>query len=59
MDLKKYFSEAQDDANENFFNADGFADDYDFADEDYDFDGDYDDDFDMAVGGASAPPAQP
>lgn len=59
MDLKKYFSEAQDDANENFFNADGFADDYDFADEDYDFDGDYDDDFDMAVGGASAPTSQP
>ena len=59
MDLKKYFSEAQDEANENFFNADGFADDYDFADEDYSFDGGYDDGFDMAVGQGSAPTSQP
>ena len=58
MDLKKYFSEAQDEANENFFNADGFADDYDFADEDYSFDGGYDDGFDMATGN-SAPTSQP
>tara|TARA_Y100000592_G_scaffold101114_1_gene185615 strand:+ start:10703 stop:11431 length:729 start_codon:yes stop_codon:yes gene_type:complete len=58
VDLKKYFSEAQDEANENFFNADGFADDYDFADEDYSFDGGYDDGFDMATGG-SAPTSQP
>ena len=59
MDLKKYFSEAQDEANENFFNADGFADDYDFADEDYSFDGGYDDGFDMATGQGSAPTSQP
>lgn len=59
MDLKKYFSEAQDEANENFFNADGFADDYDFADEDYSFDGGEDDGFDMATGRASAPTSQP
>ena len=59
MDLKKYFSDAQDEANENFFNADGFADDYDFADEDYSFDGGYDDGFDMASGQGSAPTSQP
>jgi hypothetical protein len=59
VDLKKYFSEAQDEANENFFNADGFADDYDFADEDYSFDGGYDDGFDMATGQGSAPTSQP
>ena len=57
MDLKKYFTEAQEEANENFFNADGWDDDYGFADEDYAFDGD--DDFDMAVGSASAPTSQP
>lgn len=59
MDLRKYFSEAQDEANENFFNADGFADDYDFADEDYSFDGGYDEGFDMASGRMSAPTSQP
>lgn len=59
MDLRKYFSEAQEEANENFFNADGWDDDYDFADEDYDFDGFADDEFDMAVGSASAPTSQP
>ena len=59
MDLRKYFSEAQDEANENFFNADGFSDDYDFADEDYSFDGGYDDGFDMATGRGSAPTSQP
>jgi hypothetical protein len=59
VDFKKYFSDAQEEANENFFNADGWGDDYDFADEDYNFDGDYDDDFDMAVGRQSAPTSQP
>jgi hypothetical protein len=59
VDLRKYFSEAQEEANENFFNADGWDDDYDFADEDYDFDGFADDEFDMAVGSASAPTSQP
>jgi hypothetical protein len=59
VDLRKYFSEAQEEANENFFNADGWDDDYDFADEDYDFDGYADDEFDMAVGQASAPTSQP
>ena len=59
MDLKKYFSEAQDEANENFFNADGFADDYDFADEDYSFDGDFDEGFEMATGRMAAPTSQP
>jgi hypothetical protein len=59
VNLKKYFSEAQEEANENFFNMDGFEDDYDFADDDYDFDGDADEEFDMAVGSASAPTSQP
>lgn len=59
MDLKKYFIEAQNEANENFFNADGFADDYGFADEDYSFDGGYDDGFSMASGAVSAPTSQP
>lgn len=57
MDLRKYFSDAQEEANENFFNMDGFEDDYDFADDDFDFDGD--DEFDMAVGRQSAPTSQP
>lgn len=57
MDLKKYFSDAQEEANENFFNADGWEDDYSFADEDYSFDGD--EDFDMAVGSVKAPTSQP
>lgn len=58
MDLRKYFSEAQEDANENFFNMDGFEEDFDYGDDDYDFDGD-DDGFDMASGRVSAPTSQP
>lgn len=58
MNLIKYFADAQEDANENFFNMDGYGDDFDFVDDDnYSFDGD--DDFDMAVGKASAPTSQP
>ena len=66
MDLAKYFSDAQEEINENFFAYDGYdddvdEDDYDFADDD-DFDGfdDEDDAFDMATGrGGSAPTSQP
>jgi hypothetical protein len=63
MNLKKYFSDAQEEVNENFFAYDGYddEDDYDFVDDD-DFDGfdDDDDAFDMAVGkGGNAPTSQP
>ncbi len=62
MNLKKYFSDAQEEVNENFFAYDGYDDDdYDFVDDD-DYDGFEDDDdaFDMAVGrGGSAPTSQP
>ena len=56
-DLRKYFLEAQEEANESFFNYDGYDyfDDYDDFDDDY-FEGD--DDFDMASG-SSAPTSQP
>lgn len=58
--LRDYFAQAQDEANENFFNYDG--DDFDFVGDDaYDgFDGD-DDAFSMATGGDSsmAPTSQP
>ncbi len=54
MDFKKYFNDAQEEANENFFNAEGWAD----YDDDYSFDG-MDDDFDMAVGQSVAPTSQP
>jgi len=59
MNVKKYFSDAQDDANENFFNMDGYEDDdYDFTDDgDFSFDGD--DEFEMATGRQSAPTSQP
>ena len=52
-DLRKYFLEAQEEANDSFFNYDGYDyfDDYDDFDDDY-FEGD--DDFDMASG-SSAP----
>jgi hypothetical protein len=59
MNLRKYFSQAQDEANENFYNFEG--DDYGFVgDEMNNFDGDLDV-FDMATGdmGASAPTSQP
>lgn len=63
--LRDYFNEAQDDANDNFFNYDGFEDDnFDFVDdaEEFDgFDGDDDDAFDMATGGGGmgTPTSQP
>jgi len=67
--LKDYFSDAQDDANDNFFNYDGddydydYDDDYDFVEDDeFDgFDGDDDDAFDMASGGGgiATPTSQP
>ena len=55
MDFRKYFSQAQDDANENFFNYDGYDefDDYDggFDNFDDDYSG-YDiDEYDNADGG--------
>lgn len=59
MNLRKYFSQAQDEANENFYNFEG--DDYGFVgDEMNNFDGDLDV-FDMATGdmGTSAPTSQP
>ena len=64
MDFRKYFSQAQDDANENFFNYDGYDDfddydgDFDSYDDYDDFD-DYDGDYDNASGQASAPTSQP
>lgn len=64
MDFRKYFSQAQDDANENFFNYDGYDDfddydgDFDSYDDFDDFD-DYDGDYDNASGQASAPTSQP
>jgi len=59
MNLRKYFSQAQDEANENFYNFEG--EDYGFVgDEMNSFDGDLDV-FDMATGnmGDSAPTSQP
>lgn len=62
MNLRDYFNQAQDEANENFFNYGGSDDDFDFVDDSaYDgFDGD-DDAFSMANGGdsMSAPTSQP
>ena len=61
-DLRNYFAQAQDDANDDFFNYDGYEDDdFDFVDDDeFDsFDGDDDDDFDNAVGGGGMPTSQP
>ena len=64
MNLRDYFAQAQDEANENFFNYGGFEDDLSFAGDD-EFDGFYgDDDFygadgaDMG-GSISAPTSQP
>jgi hypothetical protein len=64
MNLRKYFSQAQDEANENFFNYDGYSDDdYGFVGDDNfsGFDGDDMDAFDMATGdsSSSAPTSQP
>jgi hypothetical protein len=59
MNLRNYFAQAQDEANDNFFNYDG--DDFDFVDDNaYDgFDGD-DDAFSMATGGnGNMPTSQP
>ena len=62
MDLRNYFAQAQDEANENFFNYDGYDDDFNFVDDEFDnFDGDDDDAFDMATGGSDikSPTSQP
>ena len=66
MDLRKYFIEAQEEANDEFFNYDGengyddYEDDYDFDMEEDNFAGDDDNDFDMAAGaGGGAPTSQP
>jgi len=62
MNLRDYFAQAQDEANENFFNYDGYDDDFDFVDDNaYDgFDGDDDDAFSMATGNdGGAPTSQP
>ena len=65
--LKDYFDNAQDEANDNFFNYDG-DDNYSYEDDDYDtdeedfdgFDGDDGDGFDMASGGGgNSPTSQP
>jgi hypothetical protein len=61
MNLRNYFAQAQDEANENFFNYDGYDEDFNFADDDSysGFDGE-DDAFSMATGEAdSAPTSQP
>lgn len=61
MDLRNYFEQAQDDANENFSNFDGYDDGLNFEGDDFDnFDGDDDDAFSMATGNStSAPTSQP
>ncbi len=64
MNLRKYFAQAQDEANDNFFNYDGYGDDdYGFVGDDNfsGFDGDDMDAFDMATGDSSdsAPTSQP
>lgn len=56
MNLRKYFNQAQDEANDNFFNYDGYGDDdYGFVGDDNfsGFDGDDMDAFDMATGNSS------
>jgi hypothetical protein len=67
MNLRDYFAQAQDEANENFFNYGGFeSDDYSFAGDDA-YDGFYGDDemsnadgMDMSDGGdSSSPTSQP
>lgn len=63
MNLRDYFAQAQDEANENFFNYGGFEDDLSFTGDD-EFDGFYgDDDFYGAdgdnMGAISAPTSQP
>lgn len=63
MDFRKYFSQAQDDANENFFNYDGY-DEFDDYEGGFDnFDDEYEnystDEYDNADGGDSAPTSQP
>jgi len=50
--LENYFNDARINANERFFSADGFDDDFSFADEDYGFA----DDYSNADGGMSAAP---
>ena len=63
MNLRDYFAQAQDEANENFFNYGGFDDELSFTGDD-EFDGFYGDDdmysADGDMGGAiSAPTSQP
>ena len=64
MNLRDYFAQAQDEANENFFNYGGFDDDLSFTGDD-EFDGFYGDDDmysadgDTDMGGGSAPTSQP
>ena len=54
--LENYFNDARNFANERFYSADGFDDDFSFADEDYGFA----DDYSNADGGiGSAPTSQP
>lgn len=58
MDLNKYFSEAEEEAND-FFYFDDYEDDFDFVDdEDFDFDGD-EDEWDNASGRGHASTSQP
>jgi len=61
VDLRNYYNQAQEDANESFFSYDGYDedDDFDFVDDDDYFEGDDDDDFDNAVGGVASPTSQP
>jgi len=63
MNLRDYFAQAQDEANDNFFNYGGYDDDLSFTGDD-EFDGFYgDDDMYSADGdtdmGVSAPTSQP
>ena len=59
MELKKYFNEAKEKANDFFYFDDYAADDFDFdGDEDFDFDGD-EDEWDNAVGRGNAATSQP
>jgi hypothetical protein len=59
MNFRKYFSEKQNERNENFlnFDGDGYGDDFNFADDFNSFAGD--ENFMMATGAESAPTSQP
>jgi hypothetical protein len=59
MNLRDYFAQAQDEANENFFNYEGYDDELDFVDDEFDnFEGDDDGEW-MATGGNAVPTSQP